>query len=64
MRAMENQFDGRAVAHALRGLADLAPAPGDLPAILQQLGDTAKTVLAADGIGCGWLMRTASPVRS
>ena len=48
---MENQLDGRAVAHALRGLADVAPAPGDLPAILQQLVDTAKTVLAADGIG-------------
>jgi hypothetical protein len=48
---MDNQLDGRAVAHALRGLADLAPAPGDLPAILQQLVDTAKTVLAADGIG-------------
>jgi hypothetical protein len=51
MRAMEDQLDGRAVAHALRGLADVAPAPGDLPAMLQQLVDTAKTVLAADGIG-------------
>ena len=38
------------MAHALVG-ADVAPAPGDLPAILQQLVDTAKTVLAADGIG-------------
>jgi hypothetical protein len=48
---MEHQLDGRAVAHALRGLADAAPAPGDLPAMLQQLVDTAKTMLAADGIG-------------
>ena len=48
---MEDQLDGRAVAHALRGLADVAPGPGDLPAMLQQLVDTAKTVLAADGIG-------------
>ena len=48
---MENQLDGRAVAHVLRGLLDVAPAPGALPAILQQLVDTAKTVLVADGIG-------------
>jgi GAF domain-containing protein len=48
---MEDQVDGRAVANALRGLADVAPTPGDLPAMLQQLVDTAKTVLAADGVG-------------
>jgi hypothetical protein len=48
---MEDQLDGPAVARALRGLADAAPAPGDLPALLQQLVDTARTVLAADGIG-------------
>ena len=48
---MDGQLDGRAVARALRGLADAAPVPGDLPAVLQQLVDTAKTVLAADGVG-------------
>jgi hypothetical protein len=48
---MEDQLDGRAVARALRGLADVASAPGDLPALLQQLVDTARTVLSADGIG-------------
>jgi GAF domain-containing protein len=48
---MDGQLDGRAIAHALRGLADAAPVPGDLPAVLQQLVDTAKTVLAADGVG-------------
>jgi GAF domain-containing protein len=48
---MEQQLDGRAVARALRGLADAVPAPGDLPAVLQQAVDTARTVLAADGVG-------------
>jgi hypothetical protein len=48
---MEDQLDGPAVARALRGLADAAPAPGDLYALLQQLVDTARTVLPADGIG-------------
>ncbi|HEV2823788.1 MAG TPA: GAF and ANTAR domain-containing protein, partial [Actinomycetota bacterium] len=48
---MDGQLDGRAVARALRGLADAAPMPGDLPAVLQQLVDTAKTVLAAEGVG-------------
>jgi GAF domain-containing protein len=48
---MEDQLDGRAVARALRGPAEIAPAPGDLHAVLQQLVDAARTVLAADGIG-------------
>jgi hypothetical protein len=48
---MDGQLDGRAVARALRGLADAAPMPGDLPAVLQQLVDTAKKVLAAEGVG-------------
>lgn len=48
---MDGHLDGRAIAHALRGLAEAAPVPGDLPAVLQQLVDTAKTVLAADGGG-------------
>ena len=48
---MEDQLDRRAVTRALRGLADAAPAPGDLPAVLQQLVDTARTVLGVDGIG-------------
>jgi hypothetical protein len=48
---MDDQFDGRAVARALRGVADAAPVRGDLPAVLQQLVDTAKTVLATDGVG-------------
>jgi GAF domain-containing protein len=48
---MDGQLDGRAVARVLHGLTDAAPVPGDLPAVLQQLVDTAKTVLAADGVG-------------
>jgi GAF domain-containing protein len=48
---MEQQLDGRAVARALRGLTDDVPAPGDLPAVLQQVVDTARTALAADGVG-------------
>jgi GAF domain-containing protein len=48
---MGGQLDGRAVARALRGLTDVAPVPGDLPTVLQQLVDTAKTVLATDGVG-------------
>jgi GAF domain-containing protein len=48
---MEQQLDGRAVARALRGPTDAVPAAGDLPAVLQQAVDTARTVLAADGVG-------------
>ena len=48
---MEGQLDGRAVARALRGLTDAVPASGDLPAVLQQVVDTARTVLTADGVG-------------
>ena len=48
---MDGQVDGRAVARALRGPADAVPAPGDLSAVLQQLVDTVKAVLTADGVG-------------
>ena len=48
---MDGQLDGQAVARALRGRPDAAPMPGDLPAVLQQLVDTTKTVLATDGVG-------------
>jgi GAF domain-containing protein len=48
---MDGQLDGQAVARALRGRPDAAPMPGDLPAVLQQLVDTTRTVLATDGVG-------------
>ena len=48
---MEDQLDGRAVARALRGLAGAVPVSGDLSMMLQQLVDTAGTVLVGDGVG-------------
>jgi signal transduction protein with GAF and PtsI domain len=48
---MDGQVDGRAVARALRGLPDAVPVTGHLSMMLQQLVDTAGTVLVGDGVG-------------